>query len=153
MIWKTIATAAATMALGVSNANAAWTNTHWGMSLNEIRALYPDTHEKVDTGFTQMPYQVASMTKPYLGLAWREVDFTFGPSGLDQVVALSDSSPATVAVALRKSYGAPTSTDKTPLFERDVFHDPASGDQIIVMSQSPAGSILIVSPANGGVWN
>ena len=85
------------------------------MSLDQVRALYPDLTDKVDAGFTGKHFQSTQKSKPFMGFAIDEADFTIlVRQGLRQVVLQTAQKVPAVEAVLRKAFGKPVRVEVTP---------------------------------------
>ena len=74
-----------------------------------MRALYPDLADKVDAGFTGKHFQSTQKSKPFMGFAIDEADFTIlARQGLRAGGAADRAEdPGRRDAVLRKAFGKP----------------------------------------------
>lgn len=126
---------------------AAWSDTTWGMSAEQVRALYPDLADRVDAGFTGKHFQATQKSKPFMGLAIDEADFTIlVRQGLRQVVLQTAQKTPAVETLMRKAFGKPVSVVATPNLRLCEFFDLKSKDQLLILQGGSGGTIIRIRP-------
>jgi hypothetical protein len=135
------------LAVASGPASSAWSDTTWGMSAEQVRALYPDLADKVDAGFTGKHFQATQKPKPFLGLAIDEADFTIlVRQGLRQVVLQTAQKTPAVETVMRKAFGKPVSVVATPYLRICEFFDLKSKDQLLILQGGSGGTVIRIRP-------
>ena len=135
------------LAIAAGPACAAWSDTTWGMSAAQVRALYPDLADKVDAGFTGKHFEATQKSKPFMGLAIDEADFTIlVRQGLRQVVLQTAQKTPAVETLMRKAFGKPVSVVTTPNLRLSEFFALKSKDQFLILQGGSGGTIIRIRP-------
>jgi len=135
------------LAAAAGPACAAWSDTTWGMSAEQVRALYPDLADKVDAGFTGKHFKATQKPKPFMGIAIDEADFTIlARQGLREVVLQTAQKTPAVEMLMRKAFGKPASVFATPYIKVSGFFDVKSKDEILILEGGSGGTIIRIRP-------
>jgi len=145
-----LASLAATAALAVSlliaaPAAAHWNETRWGMSVEQVTALYPAAREVASSvpGASRV-FEIPSGLD-WQGRRWTSVRFSFWPGqGLAVVILSADTTLAEMTGWVSARYGPATSTLDLGSARSDFFQDPGAGDTVWITS-APGASSLAVS--------
>lgn len=124
---------------------AHWNNTRWGMSIEQVEALYPAAREVESSvpGASRV-FEIPSGFD-WQGRRWTSVRFSFWPGqGLAVVILRADTTLAEMTGWVSARYGPATSTMDLGSARSDFFRDPGAGDTVWITS-APGASSLAVS--------
>lgn len=131
-------------------ADAHWQNTRWGMTEAEVRAVWPEAHEGLDSS-----YYVLRIDRPFQvgGVTYKSARFVFDTKGQLREVRLEvEDYYANIRQRMASQLGAPVNEEESPVFLKDIiqksalFRDVAKGNSVsiwaIVGGTGPAETFI-----------
>lgn len=135
----------ATFAVGVRGAQASWNDTKWGMSVDQIRTLYPTATLQKDPASGTEYYESTTPVQAS-GVTWTRIAFRFESGGLSEVILNAPVSPNDMRDRLISQFGAPIDRRGARVY----FKNPSSGDTILLNGALSDLTIIQYQKPSGG---